>query len=389
MSLSFENTQVAFEYKNNAQLKQANFLFSSMSSSLLTKLGIGATSFALKMKLPIEGLIKKTIFEQFCGGETLSEVAATAKILAKYNVGVCLDYGVEGKTEEADFDAAVPEFIKAIQYAASQPNIPFIPIKVTGFARFSLLEKLHEGSKLSPSEEAEFARVKDRIDAICSVANDHNLMILVDAEETWIQQPIDDLTDQMMENYNRGKVVVFNTFQMYTHAKLAFLVASSERAKQKGYILGAKLVRGAYMEKERQRALEKGYPSPIQPNKKACDNDYNAAVRYCLTHHEHITTFIGTHNEDSCYIAANLLKEQGLDNSTKKVYFAQLYGMSDNMTFNLAHEGYNASKYLPYGPVKDVIPYLMRRALENTSVKGQTGRELSLIKKELKRRKLA
>lgn len=388
MSLSFDNTQVAFQYKSNKQLKQANFLFSSMSSSMLTSLGISFTSVALKLKLPVEGIIKRTIFEQFCGGETLQEVAKTAAMLARYNVDVCLDYGVEGKSEEADFDAAVPEFIKAIQYAASQKNIPFIPIKLTGFARFGLLEKLHSGAVLSEAEQKEYARVKDRIDAICSVANDCKLMILVDAEETWVQQPIDDLADEMMEKYNKGKVVVFNTFQMYCHAKLAFLKVSWEKARSRGYILGAKLVRGAYMEKERARAAEMGYPSPIQPDKKACDDDYNEAVKFCLGHNDVVTTFIGTHNEDSCYIAANLMKEQGLANDVEKVYFAQLYGMSDNMTFNLANEGYHASKYLPYGPVKDVIPYLMRRARENTSVKGQTGRELSLIKKELKRRKL-
>ncbi len=388
MSLSFDNTQVAFQYKSNKQLKQANFLFSSMSSSMLTSLGISFTSMALRLKLPVEGIIKRTIFEQFCGGETLTEVAKTAAMLAKYNVDVCLDYGVEGKSEEADFDAAVPEFIKAIQYAASQKNIPFIPIKLTGFARFGLLEKLHSGEVLSGAEQKEYDRVKDRIDAICSVANDSKLMILIDAEETWVQQPIDDLADEMMERYNKGKVVVFNTFQMYCHSKLAFLKQSYEKARSRGYILGAKLVRGAYMEKERARAATMGYPSPIQPDKKTCDDDYNEAVAFCLNHHEVITTFIGTHNEDSCYIAANLMKEQGLANNIEKVYFAQLYGMSDNMTFNLANEGYHASKYLPYGPVKDVIPYLMRRARENTSVKGQTGRELSLIKKELKRRKL-
>lgn len=388
MSLSFDNTEIAFRYRSNKQLKQAHFLFSSMSSSLLTKLGISFTSAALKVRLPIEGIIKRTIFEQFCGGEDLKEVARTAAMLASYNVDVCLDYGVEGKHEESDFDAAVPEFIKAIQYAASQKNIPFIPIKLTGFARFSLLEKIHSGIQLSEAETKEFARVKDRIDAICSVANDNGLMILVDAEETWIQKPIDDLTDEMMAKYNQGKIVVFNTFQMYCHAKLSFLSASYERARKHGYLLGAKLVRGAYMEKERSRAQQMGYPDPIQPDKATCDNDYNEAVRFCLSHSEQITSFIGTHNEDSCYIAANLMKEQGLANDTDKVYFAQLYGMSDNMTFNLAYEGYQASKYLPYGPVRDVIPYLMRRARENTSVKGQTGRELSLIKKELQRRKL-
>ncbi|WP_129021572.1 proline dehydrogenase family protein [Edaphocola flava] len=388
MSLSFDNTEIAFRYKNDKQLKQANFLFNSMSSSTLTRIGIAFTSAALKMNLPITGLIKRTIFEQFCGGETLQEVANTAEMLAKYNVGVALDYGVEGKSGEAEFDKAVPEFIKAIQYAASQKNIPFIPIKVTGFARFSLLEKVHAQVPLNADEEKEYARVQDRIDAICSVANDHNLMILVDAEESWIQRPVDELTDAMMERYNKGKVVVFNTFQLYCHDRLAFLKVSHERAKAKGYILGAKLVRGAYMEKERSRAIEMGYQSPIQPDKASTDKDYNAAVSYCLNHHEEIATFIGTHNEDSCLIAADIMKQKQLPNDTPKVYFAQLFGMSDNMTFNLANEGYHASKYLPYGPVKDVIPYLMRRVQENTSVKGQTGRELSLIKKEIQRRKL-
>ncbi|RQO31038.1 proline dehydrogenase [Taibaiella sp. KBW10] len=387
MSLSFDNTEVAFRYKNNKQLKQAHFLFSSMSSSTLTKIGIAFTSVALKINLPVEGIIKRTIFEQFCGGETLQEVAATAHMLAQYNVGVALDYGVEGKHGEAEFDKAVPEFIKAIQYAASQKNIPFIPIKITGFARFGLLEKLHAQTPLTPEETKEYDRVKDRIDAICSVANDHQLMILVDAEESWIQKPVDDLTDAMMEQYNKGKVTVFNTFQLYCHDRLEFLKKSHEKAKAKGFILGAKLVRGAYMEKERNRAMEMGYLSPIQANKEATDKDYNAAVHYCLHHHQDIATFIGTHNEDSCLIAADILKQQGLPNNTDKVYFAQLFGMSDNMTFNLANEGYHASKYLPYGPVKDVIPYLMRRAQENTSVKGQTGRELSLIKREMQRRK--
>ncbi|HRP88919.1 MAG TPA: proline dehydrogenase family protein [Edaphocola sp.] len=388
MSLSFDNTEVAFRYKNNASLKQANFLFSSMSSSIITKIGIGATLKFLEWKLPVQGLIKKTIFKQFCGGENLKEIAKTVDMLERYNVEVALDYGVEGKTEEADYDAAVPEFIKAIKYAATKNNVPFIPLKVTGFARFELLEKIEVGKALTATEQKEYERVKDRIDAICSVASDNNLMVLIDAEHTWIQKPIDDLADEMMAKYNKGKVAVFNTFQMYCHSKLAFLKISGEKAKTEGYMLGAKLVRGAYMEHERARATEMGYQDPIQPNKKACDDDFNAGVKYCLTNSDFVTTFIGTHNEDSCLIAANLMKDLNLENNSNKVHFAQLFGMSDNITFNLANEGYRAGKYLPYGPVKDVIPYLMRRATENTSVKGQTGRELSLIKKELKRRKL-
>ncbi|HTO15139.1 MAG TPA: proline dehydrogenase family protein [Edaphocola sp.] len=388
MPLSFDNTEIAFRSRDNASLKQANFLFKSMSSSILTKLGIGTTLNFLKWGVPVQGLIKKTIFKQFCGGENLKETAKTVDMLDRYNVEVALDYGVEGKTEESDFDAAVPEFIKAIKYAATKKNVPFIPLKVTGFARFELLEKMHDGKTLNKHEQQEFERVKDRIDAICNVASDNKLMVLIDAEHTWIQNPIDDLADEMMAKYNIGKVAVFNTFQMYCHEKLAFLKASAEKAKKEGYLLGAKLVRGAYMETERARAAEKGYTDPIQPDKKACDNDFNEGIKYCLTNSEFVTTFIGTHNEDSCYIGANLMKDLDLKNNSDKVHFAQLFGMSDNITFNLASEGYRAGKYLPYGPVKDVIPYLMRRATENTSVKGQTGRELSLIKKELKRRKI-
>ena len=387
MALSFDNTEVAFRYKNNKQLQQAHFLFSSMGSSLLTKLGIHATTAALKLHLPVEGIIKRTIFEQFCGGENLREVAKTADMLEHYGVGVALDYGVEGKQSEDDYDAAVPEFIKAIQYAATQKNIPFIPVKVTGFARFALLEKLHAKDALSDAEAKEWQRVQDRIDAICNVASDHGLMVLVDAEETWIQDPVDFLTDEMMARYNKERVVVFNTFQLYCHDRLPFLKTSYEKAQKDGYLLGAKLVRGAYMEKERKRAAELGYTDPIQKDKTATDKDYNEAVQFCLEHHDQIVTFIGTHNEDSCLIATNIMKEKGLDNNCTKVHFAQLFGMSDNITFNLANEGYLAAKYLPYGPVRDVIPYLMRRAQENTSVKGQTGRELGLIRKELQRRK--
>ena len=386
MSLSFDNTEIAFKYRSDKELKQAHFLFSSMGSATLTKIGISMTSVALSLNLPVRGLIKNTIFKQFCGGETLQEAAATSSILGKYNVGVALDYGVEGKHEESDFDAAVPEFVNAIKYAATQANIPFIPIKVTGFARFALLEKIDAKKTLTEAEVKEWERVQHRIDVICKAAHDCNIMILVDAEESWIQQPVDDLTDLMMEQYNKEKAIVFNTFQMYRHDRLAFLKVSHEKATQRNYILGAKIVRGAYMEKERARAAEMGYESPIQPNKAATDRDYDAAVDYCLAHNSNVTSFFGTHNEDSCMLATKIMADKKIDNNDDSVYLAQLYGMSDNITFNLASSGYHVCKYLPYGPVTDVVPYLMRRAQENTSVKGQTGRELSLIKKEMKRR---
>jgi proline dehydrogenase len=384
----FNNTEIAFRYRNNDELKKARFLFSSMGSPTLTSLGMAATKFAISWGLPVTGLIKSTLFRQFCGGETMDEAGATAAMLGKYGVGTILDYGVEGKESEQDFDKAVPEFVNAIKYAAANKNIPFISIKVTGFAYFNLLEKIHAGEPLDEVGKAAWDRVYQRIDTICGTAAANGIMVLVDAEESWIQKPVDDLTDAMMEKYNKKEAIVFNTFQLYRHDRLAFLKQSYDVAQSKGYILGAKLVRGAYMEKERARAAEKGYQSPIQPNKQATDTDYDDAVLFCLERLGTVSVFIGTHNEQSCMKAAQWMHEHNVPAQSKNVYFSQLYGMSDNISFNLAGSSYRVAKYLPYGPVKDVIPYLMRRAQENTSVAGQTGRELALINQEIKRRRL-
>jgi len=388
LSLSFENTAIAFESKSDRALKKADFLFSSMGKPWLVKLGAALTPLAFKLHLPVEGLIKNTIFSQFCGGESLEEAARTAGELGKYHVGVVLDYGVEAMEGEANYDKALPEFIRAIEYAAGKPSIPFIAIKVTGFARFSLLEKLHEGSPLSPQEVEEYARVKGRILAIAEAAAKHKIGLLIDAEESWIQQPVDDLADDLMARFNKENVIIYNTFQLYRHDRLLYLQQSFDKAQQAGYLLGAKLVRGAYMEKERKRALEMGYPSPIQPDKESTDRDYNAAVRFCMERLDRLAVFIGTHNEESSMLAATLMDKQKLPPQHPHVNFSQLLGMSDNITFNLAHAGYHVSKYLPYGPVKDVMPYLLRRAQENTSISGQVGRELGLIRRELKRRAL-
>lgn len=384
----FDNTEIAFQYRSNNEMKRARFLFSSMASPTLTKIGMGLTKWAISWKLPVKGIIKYTLFDQFCGGETMDEAAATATVLSKYHVGVIMDYGVEGKEAESEFDKAVPEFIKVIKYAASQKSIPFISLKVTGFARFALLEKIHAEQPLNNEEKAEWQRVSKRIDEICTTAAQNNIMVLIDAEETWIQEPVNILCDAMMEKLNKTKAIVFNTFQMYCHGTLPYLKTCIDTASQKGYILGAKLVRGAYMEKERARATEKGYPSPIQPDKASTDRDYDEGVSYCLQHLNKLSLFIGTHNELSCMKAAKQMDELNIPHNHPNVYISQLYGMSDNISFNMAHEGYNVAKYLPYGPVKDVIPYLMRRAQENTSVAGQTSRELSLINKEIKRRGL-
>lgn len=395
MSISFDNTENAFAYKSDKDLKGAKFLFNTMGYPWFVQLGTRLTPFIMKTGLPVHGIIRKTIFKQFVGGETLEETATVGETLGKYGVDVILDYGVEGKEGEERFDHATDEFIRVINYAATQKNIPFISVKITGLARFKLLQTLNEAPRLRSgihdheAEISEWDRVRERMYAICEVAAEKNIGVLIDAEESWIQDPIDRLTMEMMEIFNKGKVIVYNTLQLYRHDRLHFLTISHQIARQKGFKLGMKLVRGAYMEKERARAAEKGYPSPIQPDKGSTDRDYNLALKYCIEHLEGTAIIVATHNEASCLYAVELLNEKGISHQHPHVHFSQLYGMSDNITFNLAKDGLRVSKYLPFGPIRDVIPYLMRRAQENSSVSGQTGRELGLIKKELLRRKQA
>lgn len=402
--ISFENTEYAFAAKTDGELKKASFLFGVMGKEWLVNAGLKITPLAIKWNIPFtKTVIRQTIFKQFVGGETLVETAAVANKLEKYKVQVILDYGVEGKEGEENFDHAREEFKRVIDYAATQPNIPFMSIKVTGFARFSLLEKLDESmskaagtlmkrylnavESLSDQEKEEWHRVRLRMQQLCEEANKKYIGILIDAEETWIQDPVDALTILMMDVFNKEKVVIYNTLQLYRHDRLQFLKDSHEAAAERNFILGAKLVRGAYMEKERNRAIEKGYPSPIQTNKENTDADYNAAVEFCIEHIDKIAVIVASHNEYSNLYTTQLLDKKGLPHNHPHVHFSQLYGMSDNITFNLAKSGCSVSKYLPFGPIRDVIPYLMRRAQENSSVSGQTGRELTLIKKELLRRK--
>ncbi len=402
-AISFDNTENAFAYKSDKELKKANFLFSSMSYQSLVNFGIKATTWAIKTGLPINGIIRGTIFSQFVGGETLEQTAPVAKKLGEYGVEVILDYGVEGgESSEAAFDHACEEFIRVINYAATQPNIPFMSIKVTGIARSGLLEKLdhsvdaHAGTlmkrythaleSLTDEEKSEWNRVHDRMLKICNVAAAKNVGVLVDAEETWIQDPVDVLTMLMMDQFNKEKAVVYNTAQLYRHDRLAFIKDSVEAAEKRNFVLGMKLVRGAYMEKERERAVEKGYPSPIQPDKESTDRDYNEALKVCVDHIEKTAFIVASHNEYSNLLTTQLLDQKGLSHHHPHVHFSQLFGMSDNITFNLAKANCSVSKYLPFGPIKDVIPYLMRRAQENSSVAGQTGRELGLIRKEIARR---
>lgn len=399
MNLSFEDTKTAFAYKTDKELKNARFLFASMAKEWLVNLGLTLTPWVLKVGLPVKGIIRKTIFKQFVGGETLEDTAAVVNKLAKFDVKVILDYGVEGKEGEANYNEATDIFINVIRYAATQPNIPYMSVKMTGLARFSLLEKLNESANyndvvegklalegLSTQEKSEWEKVEQRIDRICKEAQTAKVGVLIDAEDSWIQHPVDALVTKMMMKYNQSVPVIYNTAQLYRHDRLQFIKDNNEFANKNQYTTGMKLVRGAYMEKERERAEEMNYPDPINPDKNATDQEFNDAVAYCLDPANNMYTVVGSHNEYSNEHAVELMEKYGMAKNVENVYFSQLYGMSDNITFNLAKEGCNASKYLPFGPIKDVIPYLMRRAQENSSVSGQTGRELGLIKKEIQRR---
>ncbi|MBL0147008.1 MAG: proline dehydrogenase family protein [Chitinophagaceae bacterium] len=375
-----------------------------MGKPWLVNLGLKITPTAIKWHLPFtKTIIRKTIFKQFVGGETLEETAPVAKKLQEYHVKVILDYGVEGGDDgEEGFEHATTEFIKVINYAGTQNNIPFMSVKVTGIARFALLEKIDAAMQklngtlmkkyltavenLTDAEKKEWHAVRLRLLKICEAGAEKNIGVLIDAEDSWIQDPVDALTMLMMDTFNKKSAIVYNTLQLYRHDRLAFLKASYEAALERGFILGAKLVRGAYMEKERNRAAELNYPSPIQPDKQSCDNDYNSAVEFCVNHIDKISLIVASHNEYSNEYTVELMQKNNIELTHKHIHFSQLYGMSDNITFNLAKAGCSVSKYLPFGPIKDVIPYLMRRAQENSSVAGQTGKELAFIKKELMRR---
>jgi proline dehydrogenase len=384
--LSFENTEVAFRHSSNFALKRAYWLFRIINVNFLAKIGPPITNFAVKIGLPIKGLIKATIFKHFCGGETITECDNTIKNLYAGKVGTILDYSIEGEDDEQVFDSTRDEIVHTIERASGDAAVPITVFKVTGVGRFSLLEKLDEGLELTTTEKAEWKKIQARVIAICEKAYKTSVLVMIDAEETWIQKTIDLLALNMMGRFNKEKVIVYNTYQMYRHDKLESLKKDYEEALDEGFILGAKIVRGAYMEKERKRAAEKGYLSPIQVNKIATDNTYNDALKFCLNHIERIAIVAGTHNEDSCSLLAELMSDKHIDPKNPHIYFSQLLGMSDNLSFNLANANYNVAKYVPYGPTKAVLPYLFRRAQENTAIAGQMSRELSLIVKEKHRR---
>ncbi|MFV5693161.1 proline dehydrogenase family protein [Flavobacterium sp. LT1R49] len=387
MKKIFNNTQVAFALKSDTELDRAYFLFKMIDNQPLVRIGTAVTNFALKANLPVEGLIRATVFDHFCGG--VNEVDCLSVVDKMFTKGVSsvLDYSVEGKEEEDQFDAALEMTLKTIEFAKERKAIPFAVFKPTGFGRFELYEKLGEKQTLTTEEQAEWNRVVERFDLVCKEAHSKNVALLIDGEESWMQDAADDLVTEMMRKYNKEKPIVFNTLQMYRWDRLDYLKKLHEQAKKEGFLIGMKLVRGAYMEKEIARAEEKSYLSPICASKEATDENYDAAVHYMIEHLDAMSIFAGTHNEESTYTLMELMQEKGIKSNDDRIWFGQLYGMSDNISYNLAANGYNVAKYLPFGPVKDVMPYLIRRAEENTSVAGQTSRELSMIKAERNRRK--
>lgn len=384
----FNNTQLAFANKTDSQLRKAFWMFKLIEQPLLTKLGTSVLNFAVHNNIPFAGnLVKATLFEQFCGGETREESMKVVIQMFKRGVGSIFDYSIEGKEEEATFDAVCKEIKDIVRFSVGNPAIPFIVFKPTAFGRIDIYEAVGKKVELTTSQKEEWQRVVQRFDDVCRLCFENNKKVMIDAEETWMQDAADHLVEDMMEKYNKVEPIVWNTVQMYRTGRLEYMQQNLQRAKEKGYFIGYKIVRGAYMEKERERAAAMNYPDPIQPTKDASDRNYNDGIDFVMANLDKVSGFFGTHNETSTELVMDKMKAKGLENGDNRIYFGQLYGMSDNITFYLADKKYNVAKYLPYGPVKDVVPYLTRRAQENTSVAGQTGRELSLIQKELDRRK--
>lgn len=384
----FDNTETAFQLKSDSELERAYFLFKMISNEPLVKIGSAVTKFALNINLPVEGLIRSTVFDHFCGGVNELDCMPTVDRLQEVGVSSVLDYSVEGKEEEEQFEATTKKVIELTKFAKNKEAMPFSVFKPTGLGMFKIWQKLTEKEALTNEEKDLWNNIVSRYDRISKVAHESNIRILIDAEESWMQDAADDLCEKMMEKYNKERPIIFNTLQCYRWDRLDYLKGLHKRAKEKGFKLGFKVVRGAYMEKENDRALEKGYKSPICESKKATDDNFNNVLKYIFDNLDDIELFAGTHNESSTYIAMDIMKQKSISKSDDRVWFGQLFGMSDHISFNLGAEGYNVGKYIPFGPVKDVMPYLIRRAEENTSVAGQTSRELTLLKKEKERRNL-
>ena len=384
----FENTEVAFALKTDSELERAHFLFKMIASEPLVKIGTAATKLALNMNLPVEGLIRSTVFDHFCGGVNEEDCLPVVDKLYEKGVHAVLDYSVEGKETQEQFNSTLAKVNELTAFADEKDAMPFSVFKPTGLGRFKIWEKQSAGEALTESEQAEWNAIVARYESACEKAVAHDVALLIDGEESWMQDAADELVTDMMRKYNKDKALILNTLQCYRWDRLDYLKEQHLEARAKGFKLGYKIVRGAYMEKENERAEEQGYPTPICKDKAHTDETFNATLRYILENLEDISVFIGSHNEESCYLAMELMAELGIAKNDPRVWFGQLFGMSDHISYNLAEAGYNVAKYIPFGPVKDVMPYLIRRAEENTSVAGQTSRELSLLKNEKKRRKL-
>jgi len=387
MNKLFNNTEVAFKVKTDSELERAYFLFKMIQNEPLVRIGTAVTNFALKTRMPVEKLIRMTVFDHFCGGVTEDDCLPTIEKMYAKNVHSILDYSVEGKESEEQFDHALEKTMKTIEFGKTKDSIPFAVFKPTGFGRIGLYQKVGAKEILTSDEESEWNRVVARYQKVGQMAFDFNVPLLIDAEESWMQDAADDLIENLMVQFNKEKAIVFGTLQMYRWDRLDYLKGLHKRAKAEGFYIGMKLVRGAYLEKENERAKEFGYPTPICESKEVTDKNYNDALRY-MAANDKMAIYAGTHNEESSYLLMQLAEEANLEKNDSRVWFGQLYGMSDHISFNLAAQGYNVSKYLPFGPVRDVMPYLIRRAEENTSVAGQTSRELKLLKIERKRRKI-
>ena len=384
--LNFNDTKIAFLQKSNTELKKAYWLFKMIGVQWLSKLGTVSLSLALKLRLPVKSLVRQTVFEHFCGGESIEDCEDRIQLLARQNVKTILDYSVEGKQADADFDHTLGKAVASIERASKDRNIPFCVSKLTGLIPFNVLEKVSSGAELTDEEGLAFVKGRNRVDIICQKAYNSNIPYLIDAEESWIQPAIDEIALIMMHRYNKERPIVFNTAQLYRHDRLQYIKDLYKQSLEEQFFVGIKIVRGAYIEKERERAAKMGYEDPIQPTKEATDKDFDASIKFCLEHADRIALCCGTHNEESSLLLVREMKKHNMENDDPRIYSAQLLGMSDHISFNLSKENYNVAKYMPYGPVVEVMPYLIRRAEENTSIAGQTGRELSLIKAEMERR---
>jgi proline dehydrogenase len=384
--VSFEDTSNAFAHLSNSDLRFNYWIFRLMNNAGLTNLSTSLAEFAIKFGLPVSWAAKPTIFRVFCGGETIDESLKIVEKLGKNNVGAILDYSVEGQEQEKEFAKTEEELVRIVSIARDNPHIPVTCMKVSGIASNRLLEKLSTQEELSDPQRVLSGVLHQRLERICQANFDANVPVYIDAEESWIQPAIDRLVETMMAKLNKEQAIVFQTVQMFRHDRLEYLKSLIEKARREGFKVGVKIVRGAYLDKENKRAQEMGYPTPIQPTKQATDDDYNEALKLCIENIDWVELCAGTHNELSSKYLAYLMNEKGLQNDHPNVYFSQLYGMSDYMSFNLAAAGYNVSKYLPYGPVKFTLPYLIRRAKENTAIAGQMGKEYSMILKEQERR---